>query len=340
MKKSVEWIKHHQITSFIILTLGFSWIFFVLSYLVFAENLLIQALCGKIAVFGPAMIAMLISGISYSEPKLRPSKIRWWIFGIVWLFSWIILVSFVMLVRNVPFQVNVCIVFGICALLPAWIISASRSSIPGIRLTFSTLSKPRGSFIWYVVAFTGYPVILLISVFITRLSGNNVSFPNLSLSQACIFLLLMFFEGFLASGGVNEESGWRGFLLPHLQDKYSVIVASIIVWFFWSLWHLPLDIMQKVPVQQILLNRLLFNFLASVLFVWVYNRSRGSILAPAIFHASMNTAGAFIPASLTFLIPLVILCVIAFVNGRMWKRLPQDHLAVHKESLFISTLSN
>jgi hypothetical protein len=24
----------------------------------------------------------------------------------------------------------------------------------------------------------------------------------------------------------------------------------------------------------------------------------------------------------------------------MWKRLPQDHLAVHKESLFISTLSN
>jgi len=339
MKKSVEWIKHHQITGFIILTLGFSWIFFVLSYLVFAENLLIQALCGKIAVFGPAMIAMLISGVSYSGPKLRPSKNRWWIFGIVWLLSWIILLSFVTLVHNVPFQVNVCIVFGICALLPAWIISASRSRIPGIRLTFSTLSKPRGSFLWYMVAFTGFPVILLISVLITRLSGNNVSFPDLSWIQASIFLLLMFFEGFLASGGVNEESGWRGFLLPHLQDKYSVIVASIIVWFFWSLWHLPLDILQKVPLQQILLNRLLFNFLASVLFVWVYNRSRGSILAPAIFHASMNTAGAFIPASLTFLIPLVILCVIAFVNGHMWKRLPQDHLAVHKESSFISKLS-
>lgn len=333
MKRFVEWIKFHQVASFIILTFGFSWIFFMLSFLVFKGNLLIQALCGKIAVFGPALIVMLISAISYSEPKLRPSKIRWWIFSVVWLFSWIILVSYVTLVRNVPLQVNVCLVFGVCALLPTWIITASLSTVPGIRLAFSTFLNPRGSFVWYLVAFLGYPIILLISVLITKLSGNSVSFPNLSLSQAFIFPLLMFLEGFLASGGVNEESGWRGFLLPRLQAKYSVIIASIIVWFFWSLWHLPLDIMQRIPMQQILLNRLIFNFLASVLFVWVYNRTRGSILAPAIFHASMNTAGAFIPASLTFLIPLVLLCIVAFIDGRMWKRLPPDHSAVYKESL-------
>ena len=96
--------------------------------------------------------------------------------------------------------------------------------------------------------------------------------------------------------------------------------------------------MQRIPIQQIILNRLLFNFLASVLFVWVYNRTRGSILAPAIFHASMNTAGAFIPASMTFLILLVFLCVVAFIDGRMWKRLHSDHDAVYKESLQINLM--
>jgi hypothetical protein len=44
----------------------------------------------------------------------------------------------------------------------------------------------------------------------------------------------------------------------------------------------------------------------------------------------MNTAGAFLPVSLTFLVPLVILVIFAVVYDRMWRRLPQDHPAVHK----------
>ena len=49
------------------------------------------------------------------------------------------------------------------------------------------------------------------------------------------FIFIMFFFG-----PVPEELGWRGFALDHLEKEYSKITASIILGFFWMMWHLPL----------------------------------------------------------------------------------------------------
>ena len=52
-------------------------------------------------------------------------------------------------------------------------------------------------------------------------------------------------------------------------------------------------------------------------------------MAPAIFHASMNAAAAFIPATLIFFVPLLILVIFAVVHDRMWRRIPQGHTAAN-----------
>jgi membrane protease YdiL (CAAX protease family) len=330
MKKSFKWIAEHQVSSFLILTFVFSWFFFLLSFFVFANSRLVQAISGKIAVFGPALIAMLVSAIAYPKPKVNRIKVRWSIFVAVWLFSWAVFLAYLSLVLQIPLRTTVIIGFGVCALLPAWVVSGSRSSNPGVRAQSLTLLNPRGSCGWYVLALISYPVVLLIGAFIAKLLGEDVIFQDLSVGNAILFPVLMFAEGYLASGGVNEESGWRGFLLPRLQQKQSVLVAAIIVWFFWALWHLPLDMAQGTPLQDMLLNRIVFNLLAAILFAWIYNRTNGSIVAPAIFHASMNTAGAFLPIKMIFLAPLMLLVIYAIVHDRMWKRLPEDHPAVHK----------
>lgn len=55
--------------------------------------------------------------------------------------------------------------------------------------------------------------------------------PGPDASRPLIILL------FVALG---EEPGWRGFLLPHLAQRFGALRGSAVLAAIWSLWHLPL----------------------------------------------------------------------------------------------------
>lgn len=67
------------------------------------------------------------------------------------------------------------------------------------------------------------------------------------------------------------EVGWRGFELPRLQERYGAIAASVIVGALWCAWHLPR-----------------FVVAGSLLFTWIFNRTRGSHAA----HGARPRRGA------------------------------------------------
>lgn len=328
MHKPIDWIKQHQITAFYVLVFGVSWPLVALAFWGFPKNLPLQAIFGKLWAFCPALIALLISAIVNPGPKHRSGRLRWIVFAAGWLFSWLILVLNARLVLSKTTEMGLVIALGICALLPAWILSSVYSKTPGIRRQFSTLLQPRGSILWYVVALFSFPAALLAGAGITRLLGGVVTFRDLGLGSAVGLPLIHFLEGFLASGGINEESGWRGFALPRLQARHSVITATGIVWFFWALWHLPYDIGLGTPIQQIIINRVCL-ILPCILFTWVYNRAKGSLLAPALYHAAMNTSG-FLPVTLFGVILIVVVVIFAIVTDRMWKKLPAGSPAVYQ----------
>jgi membrane protease YdiL (CAAX protease family) len=64
-----------------------------------------------------------------------------------------------------------------------------------------------------------------------------------------------------------------------------------------------------------------------IAFTWLYNRTRGSLLAVLLLHASWNTALAFLPRTDAFLFLMAALLVVLVSADRMWEKLSTDSVA-------------
>jgi membrane protease YdiL (CAAX protease family) len=144
--------------------------------------------------------------------------------------------------------------------------------------------------------------------------------------------VLMFLYN-IAYSALSEEPGWRGFALPRLQTKLNPLVSSIILGVLWAFWHAPLKFggIDAASLSDILVEWVLI-VLVTIIFTWLFNRTKGSILVTALIHPAMNTNGTFLNASIGALILLVVFTVFVVLLDRMWKRLPGDSLALYVEN--------
>lgn len=329
MNKIKGWILKHQVASFFLLAFLITWPGFFLAFYVFPGNQIVEVLISWI-VFGPAIAAMIVAGTADPEPKSEPSKKRWISFLVVWILASAVQILYFKLLYQVEMIPPIIIICCVLALFPAWMVSSAYSRNPGIRNLFSALVNPQGSWIWYLVIFLIFPGMPLLSVVITRWFGTDVPFfqANLGFAGMAAYFILEFSRGFLMTGGINEESGWRGFALPRLQSRYPVLISALIVWFFWAAWHLPYDFGRGDELRWILENRLIWNLVISIIISWLYNKTNGSLLAAALFHPAMNTFGNMITNTPLSRILLAALAVYAVIDGRMWRKLPEEHTAV------------
>ena len=95
---------------------------------------------------------------------------------------------------------------------------------------------------------------------------------------------------FLA-GPIGEETGWRGFALPRLLERYKPLKAGIILGGIWDFWHLPLWITSGYTSVNLLLYCLYFSIgiiSLSVLMTWIFCKTSNSLIPMAIAHFSFN----------------------------------------------------
>ena len=119
-------------------------------------------------------------------------------------------------------------------------------------------------------------------------------------------LLLEFVRILFLGGPLAEELGWRGFALPRLQQRHTALTSGVVLGLVWGLWHIPLYFVPGTGQQEILSSGTnpafaIVGFVGwtiglSVLFTWLFNQTRGSLIVVIGFHTAVNLA-AFLPAA-------------------------------------------
>ncbi|HPT11787.1 MAG TPA: CPBP family intramembrane metalloprotease, partial [Bacteroidales bacterium] len=175
------------------------------------------------------------------------------------------------------------------SLLPVWVITKAYSGSEGVRKMLKTLIKPGGHIIYYLIALFTFPVLSVAGMIITNLWNDNALLPQVNQADHLLLnVIITFFSVLLFSGGLNEESGWRGFAQLRLQARYSPLITALILWLFMVIWHIPNDIIQYQNGGYLLMRIGLYPFI-TILFSWIFIRTNGNIWPVAVFHASMNS---------------------------------------------------
>jgi len=124
------------------------------------------------------------------------------------------------------------------------------------------------------------------------ITGN---WPNLTLLGAVDYLPYLTPFGalglWLITFGLGEETGWRGYALPHLQKTRSATVATLILGILWAVWHLPMFFYRDTYMQMGIIGFPMFALsllFAAMIFTWLYNSTNGSVWIVIIFHAVFN----------------------------------------------------
>jgi uncharacterized protein len=99
--------------------------------------------------------------------------------------------------------------------------------------------------------------------------------------------------------GFGEETGWRGYALPLLQQRHDPLTAALLVTPIWVVWHLPYFFTVETYRNFAPVAYVGFAFgvaCGSIVLTWLYNGTGGSILACAIWHGGYNLTTATVAA--------------------------------------------
>jgi len=330
------WIKRHQIVAFYAMTFAISWGLWIPFADAFNRGADLLSPLLFIATCGPALAAIIVTAISNTEERLPKTRAT----TVSFLLAWIVSTLVFLFVNWAPFSPG-SVAFIFVSVVPvAFVISRAFSRTPSVKKLVSSLVKPRGGAVWYVLALLLKPILMWISIPVStvlgRGTGASASLPAFGWESAGLVLTVFLYQ-FLFFNATGEEVGWRGFALPRLQAKTSPLIACLMIGLLWAPWHAPLWYAQGAPIfaWDFWMTMFLVIVPSSVINGWLYNRSRGSILVVGIAHAMSNTLGNVVvlgpqlderAIGLTWLISAALLVVL----DKMWVKLPSDHPAVYR----------
>jgi uncharacterized protein len=183
----------------------------------------------------------------------------------------------------IPLVTKISLGFAFLALfspaVAALIVTGVSEGRTGIKRLLAKVIQWKVGWTWYVIAI-GLPFVLAAVVW--WIAGTPSRTPQ-PLSLTLVLAALV----------IGEEIGWRGFALPRLQERFSPLVSSLILGVLWAAWHLPNALIPGLDYYFYAFPLFLIYVVAmTILFTWLANNTKGSVLIAWIFHAAINASGA------------------------------------------------
>jgi len=183
----------------------------------------------------------------------------------------------------------------------AFIMTATTEGRAGIRRLLRRCVLWRVGLRWYLFAFIGVPVILVLGATVI-LPGGLASIEYQDAGYFLTYLITFIYVLFLG-GPLFEEIGWRGFALPRLQPLHGPLVGSLTLGLLWGPWHLPKYLIPSWAATSGgssplgIVKFCLFAIAVTIIFTWVFNNTKGSVLMAILLHTSINSP--FLPFSVS-----------------------------------------
>jgi membrane protease YdiL (CAAX protease family) len=197
-----------------------------------------------------------------------------WFCVIAYAISW----TFTVLVR-------VSLVFGFVALfgpaVAAYVVTRATTGAAGVRAWREKLGMWRVGLVWYGVAMLIPELVSGLGAVTSVALGAPSDIGHLPVDGLKLALFVSV---------VGEELGWRGWLLPRLLERRQPLAASLWVGVIWAGWHLPTFVLPGTTQSHFPLPAYVIYVCAlSVLFTWLYFKTRGSTFYATVLHGCVNT---------------------------------------------------
>jgi membrane protease YdiL (CAAX protease family) len=180
--------------------------------------------------------------------------------------------------------------------LAAFIMTGVTSGRPGVRALLRRYVLWRVGPQWYLAVLFGYVAVYLL-IAVVALGPGSIQ----SLATKWPLLLASYLPAVLTFNlvtAIGEEPGWRGYALPRLQERYGPLPASLILGTLHAGWHLPVFLLPAIGLGPLSLSLVMTwiptIWATTVLWTWVFNNSKGSILIAVLQHSAFDAAGSFV----------------------------------------------
>ena len=170
---------------------------------------------------------------------------------------------------------------GFSPLVAAIVAARHERGGDGVRALFARFRIGQVGAVWYVVALGIFAAIYVTGTAVYRALGGTDAgrwlYPPENAQHVAAMIMMP----------LVEEPGWRGFALPRLQRRLGALRASVVLGLLCASWHTTMFILQGTTALDFLVAFL--NIIAgSVVFSWIYNRTRGSLTTAVLLHVGVH----------------------------------------------------